>query len=102
MGSQSPLLRELIGAELRRARVAQGRSLRELAAATNISLGYLSEIERGLKEPSSEFVLVVLRELRLSLAGLLGRVSASAQLAESARPLVALAEPSADVTEIAA
>lgn len=102
MGSQSPLLRELIGAELRHARVAQGRSLRDLAAATNISLGYLSEIERGRKEPSSELVLAVLRELQLTMAGLLSRASARAQLADAARPLVALAEPATAVNEIAA
>ena len=102
MGYQSPLLRELIGAELRHARVSQGLSLRDLAAATNISLGYLSEIERGLKEPSSEFVLVVLRELHLTLSGLLSRVSTRAQLADAAWPLVALVPESAEVTEIAA
>src|SRR6266498_4030933 len=47
-------MRDLMGASLRRRRQAQGRTLREVAQAAGVSLTYLSEVERGLKEASSE------------------------------------------------
>ena len=50
------LLRELIGESLREERVAQGRTLREVSKAARVSLGYLSEVERGQKEASSELL----------------------------------------------
>ena len=50
------LLREVIGDVLRRARVEQGRMLREVSDSARVSLGYLSEVERGRKEPSSELL----------------------------------------------
>ena len=50
------LLREVIGDVLRRARVEQGRTLREVSDSARVSLGYLSEVERGRKEPSSELL----------------------------------------------
>lgn len=68
------LLRWLIGAALRRARGDQGRTLRDVAAAARVSTGYLSEIERGRKEPSSEVLAALCRALRLDLTELLGLV----------------------------
>ena len=50
------LLRTQIGAALRAARVNQKRTLREVAKAARVSLGYLSEVERGQKEASSELL----------------------------------------------
>ena len=50
------LWRELLGAQLRTARVAQNRTLRDVASSANIALGYLSELERGRKEASSELL----------------------------------------------
>ena len=50
------LLREVIGDVLRRARIDQGRTLREVSDAARVSLGYLSEVERGRKEASSELL----------------------------------------------
>ena len=47
------LLREAIGDSLRRARIAQSRTLREVSTSARVSLGYLSEVERGRKEASS-------------------------------------------------
>ncbi len=50
------LLREVIGDVLRRARTSQGRTLREVSDSARVSLGYLSEVERGRKEASSELL----------------------------------------------
>ncbi|WP_082057058.1 helix-turn-helix domain-containing protein [Psychromicrobium lacuslunae] len=58
-----PLLREVHGLLLRRARLRQGKKLEEVAAAAGISMQYLSEIERGRKEPSSEILAAVCRGL---------------------------------------
>ena len=49
-------MRELIGESLREERVAQGKTLREISKAARVSLGYLSEVERGQKEASSELL----------------------------------------------
>lgn len=50
------LVRELLGEALREERTAQGRTLREISQQARVSLGYLSEIERGQKEASSELL----------------------------------------------
>ncbi|MDR0417772.1 MAG: helix-turn-helix domain-containing protein [Propionibacteriaceae bacterium] len=50
------LMRELLGESLRATRLAQGRTLRDVSRGAQISLGYLSEIERGIKEASSELL----------------------------------------------
>lgn len=50
------LLREVLGETLREIRTAQGRTLREVSVAARVSLGYLSEVERGQKEASSELI----------------------------------------------
>ena len=55
------LFRTELGEVLREARQAQGRTLRDVAAASSVSLGYLSELERGTKEASSELPLRRLR-----------------------------------------
>ena len=70
--SDEPLLRDLVGAALRRARLRQGRTLRDVADRAQVSLPYLSEIERGRKEPSSEVLAAVCRALGLHLVDLLG------------------------------
>ncbi|KBX90164.1 transcriptional regulator ClgR [Mycobacterium tuberculosis OFXR-15] len=48
------LVREVVGDVLRGARMSQGRTLREVSDSARVSLGYLSEIERGRKEPSTQ------------------------------------------------
>jgi transcriptional regulator with XRE-family HTH domain len=68
-------LREAVGEALRRRRLAQGRTLREVAAAAGVSLTYLSEIERGRKEASSEVLEAVCAALDLVLADLLFQVA---------------------------
>jgi transcriptional regulator with XRE-family HTH domain len=68
------LLRHLIGAALRRARLRQGRTLREVADAAQVSMPYLSEVERGRKEASSEVLAAICRALGLRLSELLEEV----------------------------
>lgn len=65
------LLREVIGDALRNARTGQGRTLREVSDAARVSLGYLSEVERGRKEASSELLNAICDALDVSLSRLL-------------------------------
>lgn len=65
------LLREAIGESLRRARIRQSRTLREVSGVARVSLGYLSEVERGRKEASSELLAAICQALELSLPALL-------------------------------
>src|SRR5712672_3269075 len=69
------LLRHLLGDALRRLRLRQGRTLREVSAAARVSLGYLSEVERGRKEASSELLAAICSALEVSLAEVLREVS---------------------------
>ena len=72
------LVREAIGQTLRSARTAQGRTLRDVAKAARVSLGYLSEVERGQKEASSELLNSICQALDLSLLTVITDVSVAA------------------------
>ena len=76
------LLRRVIGDALRARRQGQHRTLREVSTAANVSLGYLSEIERGQKEASSELLSAICEALGARLSELLGEVSSTLALAE--------------------
>jgi len=76
------LLRRVIGDALRARRQGQHRTLREVSTAANVSLGYLSEIERGQKEASSELLAAICEALGARLSELLGEVSSTLSLAE--------------------
>ena len=76
-------LREAVGEALRRRRLAQGRTLREVAEAAGVSLTYLSEVERGRKEASSEVLEAVCAALRLGLAELFFEVAETLAAAET-------------------
>lgn len=65
------LLREVIGDVLRRARIDQGRTLREVSDDARVSLGYLSEVERGRKEASSELLSAICGALDVPLSRVL-------------------------------
>ena len=69
------LLREAIGERLRRTRTFQHRTLREVSREARVSLGYLSEVERGRKEASSELLASICGALELPLDELLLRVA---------------------------
>jgi hypothetical protein len=69
-----PLLRDLVGDVLRRERHAQGRTLQDVADTARISMPYLSEVERGRKEASSEVLAAAAQALGLGLGDLLSLV----------------------------
>jgi transcriptional regulator with XRE-family HTH domain len=79
------ILRRVIGEELRRRRQDQGRTLRDVSAAARVSLGYLSEIERGQKEASSELLAAICTALDVPLSQLLGAVSDEVAAQEAAQ-----------------
>jgi len=62
------LLRHAVGQSLRAARTSQSRTLREVAREARVSLGYLSEVERGQKEASSELLNAICTALGLALS----------------------------------
>jgi transcriptional regulator with XRE-family HTH domain len=76
------LLRQVIGDALRARRQGQHRTLREVSSAANVSLGYLSEIERGQKEASSELLAAICDALGARLSELLREVSDTVEIAE--------------------
>jgi transcriptional regulator with XRE-family HTH domain len=65
------LMREAIGGTLRRARTERRRTLRDVSRRARVSLGYLSEVERGRKEASSELLAAICEALDISLPDLL-------------------------------
>ena len=65
------LLRNVLGETLREIRSAEGRTLREVSSAARVSLGYLSEVERGRKEASSELLSAICSALRFPLSRVL-------------------------------
>ncbi len=69
------LLRTHIGSTLRAARNAQGRTLRDVARDARVSLGYLSEVERGQKEASSELLNAICTALGLALSSVITDVA---------------------------
>jgi transcriptional regulator with XRE-family HTH domain len=82
--AREPLWRHVVGDVLRRERLAQERTLKDVADAARISMPYLSELERGRKEGSSEVLAAAGRALGLGLADLLAL--AQGELARAARP----------------
>ncbi|WP_406710960.1 helix-turn-helix domain-containing protein [Streptomyces edwardsiae] len=70
---REPLLRDLVGDVLRGERLAQERTLKDVADAARISVPYLSEVERGRKEASSEVLSAAAQALGLGLGDLLTR-----------------------------
>ncbi|ADD43908.1 helix-turn-helix domain-containing protein [Stackebrandtia nassauensis] len=69
------LLRRIIGETLRIRRRQQRRTLRDVSAAANVSLGYLSEVERGQKEASSELLSSICEALDVPLSDVLGEAT---------------------------
>ena len=82
------LLRESVGQALRRARTEQSRTLRDVARDARVSLGYLSEVERGQKEASSELLNSICEALGLTLGSLMREVTLEITAAESATLVV--------------
>jgi transcriptional regulator with XRE-family HTH domain len=106
------LLRRMLGDVLRRHRLRQSRTLRDVSVAAGVSLGYLSEVERGRKEASSELLAAICGALDVSLAEVLREVSddlarderrrlAPVGFASTAGPFVASSVPVRPVAGIA-
>jgi transcriptional regulator with XRE-family HTH domain len=72
--ARRPLLRTTVGAVLRRTRQEQRRTLADVARAAKVSMPYLSEVERGRKEASSEVLAAICDSLGIDLPDLLSEV----------------------------
>jgi transcriptional regulator with XRE-family HTH domain len=81
------LLRRVLGETLRGQRLRQQRTLREVSGAARVSLGYLSEVERGQKEASSELLSAICDALELRLSDVLGEVTEGMRRAEQGVPV---------------
>ena len=101
------IFRRLLGDVLRRARMQRGMTLRELSAEARVSLGYISEIERGQKEASSELLASLCEAMDLPLSDVLRDVADAVAIEEmalevaSSTPITA-ARPSGGVVASAA
>jgi transcriptional regulator with XRE-family HTH domain len=78
------IFRRLLGEVLRAQRMRQGRTLRQISADARVSLGYISEIERGQKEASSELLASICSALDVPLSEILSEVSDAVALEEAA------------------
>lgn len=79
-----PLWREIVGEELRRERASRGERLKDVADRAGVSVQYLSEVERGLKDPSSEMLHAIAGALDLSVRRLAVRAGRPDALALAA------------------
>jgi transcriptional regulator with XRE-family HTH domain len=78
------ILRQVVGPALRDARKQRGWTLREVSSRAQVSLGYLSEVERGHKEPSSELLAAICMALGVRLSDLFKKVASDVAQLESA------------------
>ena len=90
------LLRHLLGDVLRRLRLRQGRTLREVSASARVSLGYLSEVERGQKEASSELLSAICSALGIPLSQVFREVADEQRVAGQGEPRLLRARPVAE------
>lgn len=77
--AREPLWREALGEQLRSRRLDLGEKLTETAGRAGISPQYLSEVERGRKEPSSEMIAALAGALGTTLSGLTLQVAQELQ-----------------------
>ncbi|MEO5851209.1 MAG: helix-turn-helix transcriptional regulator [Nocardioides sp.] len=87
------LFRQLLGDVLRRRRMHRGMTLREVSASARVSLGYISEIERGQKEASSELLSSLCAALEAPLSDVLREVSVAVAAEEAALTLATVTLP---------
>ena len=73
--ANTPMLRNHVGDVLRHVRRAEKRTLRDVSSEARVSLGYLSEVERGQKEASSELLAAICRALQVPMSVILREVS---------------------------
>jgi transcriptional regulator with XRE-family HTH domain len=77
------LFRRLLGDVLRNKRLQRGMTLREVSAEARVSLGYISEIERGQKEASSELLASLCAAMEVPLSEVLRDVSSLVAVEET-------------------
>jgi transcriptional regulator with XRE-family HTH domain len=95
------LVRRLLGDVLRELRQEQGRTLRDVSADARVSLGYISEIERGQKEASSECLAAICQALDVPLSVIMQKVSGEiAREEEAVAGLASLPTPASTAAEI--
>ena len=95
------VFRRLLGEVLRAQRMRQGRTLRQVSADARVSLGYISEIERGQKEASSECLAAICQALDVPLSVIMAKVSGEiAREEEAVAGLTSLPTPASTATEI--
>ncbi|MCW2806169.1 MAG: family transcriptional regulator [Marmoricola sp.] len=102
MGLGTLLFRASLGDVLRAERMRQGMTLRELSSAARVSLGYISEIERGQKEASSELLSALCAALDVPLSGVLREVSDYVEAEELALEVATVPSSTAGVVASAA
>jgi transcriptional regulator with XRE-family HTH domain len=78
------IFRRLLGEVLRSQRMRQGRTLRQVSADARVSLGYISEVERGQKEASSELLASICDALGMRMSDLMREVADTISVAERA------------------
>ncbi|WP_010524803.1 helix-turn-helix domain-containing protein [Nesterenkonia sp. F] len=83
--AKAVVMRQEIGDVLRSIRQAEGRTLRDVSHGARVSLGYLSEVERGQKEASSELLASICDALDVPLSAMLGQVAERVAVAEGLR-----------------
>ncbi|WP_417281906.1 helix-turn-helix domain-containing protein [Catellatospora aurea] len=96
------LLRSALGESLRRLRLEQGRTLAEVALAARISMPYLSEVERGLKEVSSEVLAALCAALGVDLSELLVAVAFHISASNTATTVLPVRRMTAGQFDVAA
>jgi transcriptional regulator with XRE-family HTH domain len=95
------LVRRLLGDVLRELRLEQGRTLRDISAEARVSLGYISEIERGQKEASSECLAAIGQALDVPLSVIMAKVSGEiAREEDDVAGLTSLPTPAPSTEEI--
>ncbi|WP_232676108.1 helix-turn-helix domain-containing protein [Nocardioides sp. R-C-SC26] len=87
------LFRRMLGDVLRDRRIERGMTLREVSAEARVSLGYISEIERGQKEASSELLASLCGALEMPLSAVLREVSDAVALEEAALQTIPISAP---------
>ena len=102
MGQGTLLFRASLGDVLRAERMRQGMTLRELSSSAMVSLGYISEIERGQKEASSELLSALCEALDVPLSGVLRQVSDQVAVEEAELATIEVVPASGGVVASAA
>lgn len=82
-------MRQLVGEVLRARRISQGLTLRDVSGKARVSLGYISEVERGQKEASSELLAALAGALEVPLSKVLLDVSALLEIEEASLEQIA-------------